>query len=516
MKSVTTKKLLMLLLGVSLGASSMHANSKKTFMMPRPVGQNKTMEFSPWDLELYALTDKNKCLHGRFQVTPFYQASTNRADVGEYFGIGNGKNSFTVGARYNFNAASLTPSGQLPINTFVTNPTEVDGALLSGNDTVNQFFNGTVTFNPSQEIVGARVDMEYSHNPQSGFYVNVAVPFVSVTNNMNMTIANNQPIQIAIASTTPFLPTGPSFTLADFFAGNVTIPASIDPADRRDPLIKSKIAGKTTQGGVADLDLTVGYRHNCCGTRHYAANIRFTLPTGNQPNGCNLFEPVVGNGQHVGLGAGVDAGFQVWNSADTRIWLEGGLQFKYLFEHQEVRMLGVKGFNVVPPLAQYCLMSTVQGASTQGTPLFPAANQLTRAVNVTPGCHVDALVDLSFQMKNVVFDVGYNLYWREKESVSVRNWEDNTYGILDNTILTSAEEDGDDFLNDAFVNRANLDTSVAQTPSQLSNKIHAGAMYRSTWGDWPTNLGIGASYEVANTNAVLNQYAVWLKGNIAW
>lgn len=495
-----------------LSQSIVHAHAKKTFLMPRAIGMNQTMEFMPWDSELYQLSLKNKCLHSKVQIMPFYQGSTSKSEVGEYFGIGNGKNSFTVGQRYNFDA-------QTPLATLVANPTEVDGALLSGNNYANQYFNGTVTFNPVQEVAGARVDLEYFHTPQNGFYLHLGMPVVSVSTDMHMTVPGERAVQIAVTdgpnNTTP--PAGPYFTLADYFSGKVVIPKTLDVTDRRDPLTKNKIAGKTTRGGVADVDVVFGYRHNCCGIQHVGANLRLTIPTGTKVNGCNLFEPVVGNGQHVGLGLGVDGGLSVWQNPNVNIWLEGGLQFKYLFEAQEARMLGVKGFSTMPALPQYALMSrAVEATPNVGTPLFPAANQLTRDVKVTPGCHVDALLDLSFQMHCFVVDVGYNLYWRDEESVRVREWEDNTYGILATTLLTDGAISQDDFIDQSFVNRSNLDTAAAQTPSQISNKLHAAFNYRSAWGCVPTNVGIGASYEIAASNAVLNQYAVWLTGSLIW
>lgn len=514
MKSVVLQRFLPLLLVVSLGLPVVQAYSKKTFLMPRAVGMNKAMEFTPWDSNLYEISLENHCIHSRVQVIPFYQASTNKSDVGEYFGIGNGKNSFTVGARYNFDLNNPV-TGPL-----LTNATEVDGALLSGNFFANQFFVGTVNFNPDQEVWGARVDVEYFNHPQSGFYLNAAMPFASVSNSMNMCIDGDKAIQIAVASngTTP---TGPFFTLSDFFAGKVSINAATDPTDRRDPLTKSKIAGKQTRGGLADLDLTLGYRHNCCGERRFAGNVRLTVPTGNRVKGCYLFEPVCGNGQHMGLGAGIDAGFQMWRHNTCQIWIDGGLQYKYLFEQREVRMLGVKGFSVVPPLANYCLMSTVHGITADGVALFPAANQLTREVNVTPGSHLDGLLDLSFQTRNFVFDLGYNVYWRTSESVKIRSWDDNTYGILTTAILTS---DGVTtgggatpfFLDGNFVNRGNLDTCAATTPSQFSQKIHAGFLYRTDYCCCPVALGIGGSYEFASDNSALDQYAVWLKGSFDW
>lgn len=500
MKSKASKRLLALLLAASFVLPVVQAHAKKTFLMPRAVGVNKAMEFTPWDANVYDISQDNKCIHSRLQVAPFYQHSTNKADIGKYFGIGNCKNSFTVGARYDF-------TQQRPLGTLVTNPAEVDGVLMSGNEVENQSFSGTVHFNPDQEVWGARVDWEYFHNPQKGLYIGLALPFASVTNSMNMCVTNDKKVVVAVAGVKE------QFNLADYFAGNVTI--TDDPEDRRDPLVRSKIGCNTKQSGLADLDAILGYRHNCHGIRHFGANIRVTIPTGNHVNGCDLFEAVLGNGHHVGLGFGVDAGFQVWECRDSNLWVEAGLRYKYLFEATEVRMLGVQGFTELPPLAHYMLMGRLVGDSSAGIALFPAANELTREVDVTPGSCVDALLAMSYHVGSFVGDLGYNLYFRSREKVCVQSWQDNTVGILSNTVATDEDpEEVSLFLDSKFLNRENLDECAAATPAQLTHKLHAGFAYRTACCCCPVSVGLGASYEFASSNAALDQYAVWLKGSV--
>ena len=534
MKFVVTKRLLPLFLAVSACTTSVRAEySKKTFMMPRPVGMNKAMEFSPWHATMHHNNEpKKKGIHSRLQVTPFYQASTNRGDVGKYFGVGNGSNSFSVGVRYNID--ELNPV----VDALASNAADVDGILMSGFEDQNNLldpavlvphtFRGNVTFNPSQEIWGARVDLEYFSHAKEGLYFHVGMPFASVSNSMNMKIANGNKVQIAIDGNGDGV--GSFYTLADYLAGKVVIGASPVPGDstsRRDALNKSKIAGRTTQGGLADIDFTLGHR-TTSEKVHYAGNLRLTLPTGNRPSGCDLFEAVLGNGHHVGLGAGWDLGFQVWKNQDCKMYLEAGLQYTYLFKDEEVRMLGVKGFEAVPAFPQYMLMGAVHGAVADGVAIFPAANELTRALKVTPGSHIDALLDVSFHMKSFVFDVGYNMFWRGREKVSVVSWEDETYGIFTNTFNTNDEaktgmealKDNTDvfplFLDGKLVNRNNLDVAAAETPDQLTHKMHVGLNYRGACCSLPSSVGVGGSFEFPSSNAALAQYAIWLKGSISW
>lgn len=499
--------------------------------MPRAVGVNKAMEFSPCHDKRHAQGESKSGVHTRVQVTPFYQASTNKGQVGEYFGPKTGSNAFSVGKRYDFNDLDAEDFPvALPL---VSSPADVDSALMTGfetdGDNIHQFA-GNVKFNPDQEVWGARVDLEYFAKAHKGLYFHIGMPFASVSNTMNMTIANDQATVIAAAGVQK------AYKLADYFAGKVSI--TDDPENRRDPLTKSKIGGRHSVGGLADIDFTVGFRKVASDRLRYSGNVRLTLPTGNRPSGDYLFEPVLGNGHHVGLGAGWDLAFQMWKNENCKMWIDAGVQYKYLFKDHEARMLGVKGFANIPPMHQYGLMGTRHGNLalilndnnaqdvTQGVPLFPAANELTRSVNVTPGSMIDALLDVSFQVNSFVFDVGYNLYWKAREKVAVRSWEDNTYGLLGNTLYTDQpvaptiqyedEEPTQLFIGNAYVNRANLDTAVAETPDQLTHKMHVGMNYYGCCFKLPMHVGVGGSFEFSESNAAFDQYAVWLKGGIAW
>lgn len=512
MKNTATQRLLQALLAVSLSIGSAYAHSEKTFLMPRPVGMNKAMEHLSWDRTLYDVAQTNKCIHSHLQVTGFYQHSTNSKDTGEYFGIGNCKNCFTVGERWNFEGAPLPVQSGTPL---VANPAEVDGALLSGIEGQEQAFAGTVSFRPDQEVWGARIDYRYFHNPLTGWFFDLSLPIVSVTNSMNMCINNDRKVIIAGEGKQD------TFTLADFFAGRVKI--DDDATTMRAPLCKSKICGKHTKGGLADLNVSLGYRHECHGKSRASANVRLTIPTGNHVRGNNLFEPVVGNGHHVGFGFGLDGGFRAWQCKKGQLWIDAGVQYAYLFEADEVRMLGIKGFTANPKLAHYLLMGTVKGATVGQTnynfqAIFPAANVLTRPLEVTPGSHIDALLNFSFQTKKCAFDLGYNLYWRSEEDVCVKSWCDNVYGIFGTTLNTNDEVIANDsFLDGKFVNRANLDVCAATTPEQLTHKIYASASHKCVMGAcYPVAVSLGGSYEFASRNSALDQYAIWLKAGINW
>ena len=74
-----------LLLGVvGYGSVSAKTYTDKTFLMPRSHNENLAMEYTGWHKQFRDI-DEDKW-GGAFQATAFYQASTNKTDLGKYFG----------------------------------------------------------------------------------------------------------------------------------------------------------------------------------------------------------------------------------------------------------------------------------------------------------------------------------------------------------------------------------------------------------------------------------------------
>jgi len=84
-------------------------------------------------------------------------------------------------------------------------------------------------------------------------------------------------------------------------------------------------------------------------------------------------------------------------------------------------------------------------------------------------------------------------------------------------ISTDATENGQDFdgCKTAFLKCSDLNTCVAETPSQVSNKLFAGLGYVFKKWDNPLMLGLGGSYEWANS-AAISGWAVWGKIGIGF
>lgn len=483
--------------------------TEKTFLAPRPVGVNIAMEYTTWHDRVYKKS--GRIIPRNLQATGFYQASVNDDCLGKYFGI-KGKNSFQIG-----------PQGSASA--------DVDGSYLIHNQALvraeTHSLAGKVTFDPRQEIWGVRFDLFQENFPVRNIFLKANMPVVNVTNNMHMSICNSIAVATGVGGTD-------SFTLNDFFRGCVrqTNPAS---GNLQSPLTRAKINGKHSTTGVADLDLALGCKLLNNKSHHLFVNIGTTIPTGRKPSGRNLFEPIMGNGGHYGVGGGLDAGINLWENDHNLVRFLIGANYRFLLENSERRTLGLKecnfpfkdvnGDNLPVPrpvkLLQYYLVALDQQVNK---PLMPAANILTQKLNVTPGSQLDTLAAFSWKHRSFIFDLGYNLFWKDTESVSLLNCSSGSFGIARN------DYDTDTIFNEAAVHdptqapvdnklitQADLNSNTATTPSQLTHKIFAGiGCACDTTRKYPLLLGIGGSYEFASDNAALETYALWLKAGISF
>lgn len=484
-----TRLLLCSYFGLSLMLSSLSADdaNRKTFLAPRATGVNLPMEYTTWHGHVYGkkCNPRNRT---SFQVTPFFQGSTNESELGEYFGVNNESNSFVIGE---------FGSSDVSANLLIHSKTPPTSKLA-----------GTVSFHPDQEAWGARLDFFQDINtPCAKFFLTASAPIVSIERDMD----------IRVADEVLFVRGSESFSIKDFFNGAVE---STTTKNAQEALKKAKIGGDHSKTGLADIDVALGHKCIYKKNRHLFLNIGVTIPTGTKVRGDYLWAPVVGNGRHVGLGAGVDAGIQIWKSKRAKAKILFAADYRYLFEATEERTIGVKGSD---KMAHYYLAQKV--GAVANTPLFPAANVLTQDLRVKPGSQIDAMIDFSFMCSKFTVDFGYNMFWKDQESVWVKNWVENTYVIVPASYDTSANFSAADATVLNLVHQDTrsttaeqlLDVGAATSPAQLTHKIFGGVGYTfNVCCNHPLSIGAGASYEFVSTNAALENYNIWIKGGVSF
>ncbi|MFA6263549.1 MAG: hypothetical protein WCW33_03950 [Candidatus Babeliales bacterium] len=474
---------LIAVMALGIFSADAHQYSQKTYLAIRPHDINTAMEYTTWHRNAY--TNHEPTIHTHFQFVPFYQDSERSADLGRYFGVGNGSNSFRVD---NDLAVSTRDINK---NFLIHDWGHQDGGLA-----------GTASFDPYQESYGFRFDLfQHIDQPFKDFFFKFSTVLEQVNHSMKLKVANGTP--------EAFDGTSVSYSLQDFFAGRVNITAD-NPAlveNQQSPLTMSKITERRSKFGLADLDFGLGYKY-LRAKHHVYISLDLTIPTGNRVRGDYLFEPVYGNGRHVGLGGSLDVGLQLWRSKRANLRLLWATRYRYLFENSEYRMFGIKG----EKFGQYYLGGVL---NQQNKPLFPLANELTRSCGVKPGSLFDTMFDFAFKSSGFSIDLGYNLYWKDRESVYLRNaqsFDDKNLVIADPSYKTQSEVLGDPGTVYRSISNADFDLDSVKTPAVLTNKLFGGFGYSfSIYEQHLCSVGLGGSYEFATDNNALEAYAVWAK-----
>ncbi|KKP29260.1 MAG: hypothetical protein UR12_C0011G0007 [candidate division TM6 bacterium GW2011_GWF2_30_66] len=187
-----------------------------------------------------------------------------------------------------------------------------------------------------------------------------------------------------------------------------------------------------TKVALADIRMNLGWNFVLKEDYHFGLFLQLAAPTGNRPSSCSLFEPVVGNGHHWELGAGMTGAWTFWRSKeyDDRnwgIWLDATLT--HMFKDCQCRSFDFCG----KPGSRYMLLEQM-GTNDQdinalvdntktvaeyqySKNLIPAINWSTFQVDVSVGVQADVALKLGYNRENWSFDLGYNLWARSGEKV---------------------------------------------------------------------------------------------------
>ncbi|MDP8213121.1 MAG: hypothetical protein P9X22_07545 [Candidatus Zapsychrus exili] len=480
--------------------------SDRTFMTYRHMDANMPMEYSTWHNQIYLKLDKTKLWGANLQVVGFYNKSDNQAPTGRYFGhLVEQDNDYRDFIKVDNKTAANTTVGDIPAEFIFHNY----------DDFADHQIADKIKFGPEQTTYDA--SFYYYQNLDkflNKLYFKAKLPIVGVKDNFN-------PKSVGV--NTKATRDSQTVSLYDVLTGNFA-ESTTDSENLQEKLNYAKINVSKTKTGVADIDLTLGYDLLRDKYRHFGVNIGFIIPTSNKPKGEYLFEPIYGNAGHWAIRAGLDSKMNLYKEGNWKLDLLMVGDFKYFFRDNEKRTLSLKlgKSNFVdeahdPSFLPYYLVG--QQSDDANKALFPLANISTRDIRVTPGAIFEAMADLAFSYKSFVIDLGYNLYVRGRESVSLRgSWTDNAYAIaapgFDTTnAFTNLDDVGTAV---ATINTGDLDFDSVRTPTQITNKAFLALGYGFNKCKYPVMLGAGTSYEYSARNSALSNYAFWGKLGVSF
>ena len=201
--------------------------------------------------------------------------------------------------------------------------------------------------------------------------------------------------------------------------------------DLKDPMRYGLINNcACTETKLGEIDFTFGWNFHLEEDRHLGLFLYLGAPAGTRPCARYLFEPIVGNGKHWELGAGLSGSwiFKRDDECDERymgIWLEATIA--HLFKTCQCRSFDFCG----KPNSRYMLLAEMgtndDEIGTEDTDprtvaeyqykknLIPAINWSTFNVDVKIPVMADIAVKLGWVRDNWTFDLGYNLWARSGE-----------------------------------------------------------------------------------------------------
>jgi len=197
---------------------------------------------------------------------------------------------------------------------------------------------------------------------------------------------------------------------------------------------------------LSEIQLVLGNDWWRCEDYHFGLNLRMSIPTGTRPHGKYLFEPVVGNGHHWEIGAGLTGHYTFWQSCDssqsTSLWID--LNVTHLFNARQCRnfdlcqspnsryMLAQRIGQPVEDCLQGNLDPAIKNAleqliipandytlsNYQFKNLYtPVANLTQSRIKVSAPIQIDFSALLNFNCGCYNVDLGYNLWYRGCEKI---------------------------------------------------------------------------------------------------
>lgn len=385
-----------------------------TFFSPRSQSVNAARELVGWQQFINIPSDCNNQCSTTLSATAEYIQTFRDDQLAEYF----------------FGCPSRIFSGSQ-----VAQRSEHD--ILADYFGLPTDFKSVVTFKPT--VRNFLVDFDWYQsldNLCTGAYIRVHAPLVYASWDMELCESIEQ------AGTNAFA----QGYMASSAIERVVLDSSVTQAFCRNqaigdiqPLTSGRICcGKRTKTNVAEVQVAVGHNPILSDRCHFGWNLRTSIPTGGRSRADFLFEPIIGNGGHWELGAGLTGHATLWSSAcNTQSFaLYSDLNVTHLFTARQRRSFD---FTNNGCLSRYMLLEQMNtplvsglGINT-GTPvvevaaqqqysgkLVPAINETTLYANISVGAQVDFVIKAAYTYKNFTFDIGYDAWVRSHEKMSCR------------------------------------------------------------------------------------------------
>ena len=475
-------------ISVSLVYPIMYTN--KTFMTIPTPHYYLAMKYTTWHRMLTQGSSAKDSWGGTLQVVPFYKTSNNSGKLGKYFGT-NDKNILTIDA--------FGPDTDVQNNLILHQGS--GGAITLA---------GKLKLDPKHTAYGALVT--YNQNLDSihrGLFFRINIPFEHVKYDLHATVTDETKEIVGTSSK----------GILDFFSGQYQ---QTTAGKLQSKLTHAKIKDMESKSGIADLELMLGAKLVERAEHEVTGAIKVFVPIGNRPSGEFLYQAIVGNNRHWGVGGQIDASMNIYKSEDHSLECILCLDYVYFFKSDEIRTLGYRNgtdrADREDTPIKFSWAHYIAGGEQGKRGTFPLANILTRPVAVTPGGKVQAHASFAYHRNNTTIDFGYSLFAQEGEKVTVKSWEDDKYGPANATYDTDYNFDvtNADYVLGGAINKNELILDDAATPAIQKSSAHAAIGYTISEWENPFMMGCGVSFDWTHDNSTPTGYTLWCKVGVTF
>lgn len=478
-------RLIKILLLPILLITNIYTYTGRTFFMPRPIQQ---------DIVLQKVSSHEfvKNFTGNFKIlgTTFYKESTNSSDLAKYFFPGN--------------KTELTIQGP-----GVAGTPDISSSWLAITDDQENFienFSSKIKINPKQQSFGLNLQLFKNLNfINKRIIISASFPFMQVQTDLNF---NEYDKSVQLEK----LPLDIS---NKFLAANAT--EAFDHSLLHYAKLKD---GVQKLAGLADIKLALEGLLKINSRVDINVSVYGVIPTGYKPRMKYLFEPIVGNGKHFGLGANTTIDIKIWKHKNKKIKLIGGIDYQYLFENDNKRTFDL--------IKNGSWSRYLDARRDGGLGFVDLTNITTLNVDVTPRSNINSFLTFLYKHKHFSLQLGYNLWWRNSEKLKLKENLDEIYAITGiSTIIgfnpkayylnATIKDNGINHPNNAFsaITKDDLNLASGRISEALSNKFSLNIGFDGKISNSKYWINAGSSYEIASKNSALSMWELNLQTGIS-
>jgi len=493
---------LQLLLLISI-SSFISAKTSQTAFVPRSAAEDLTLELALNGFETthnYYKQDHYKRPHKKsmisFQGKTFYQGSKNDEDLARYFLLSDKTE------------LKLIEQGGGDISPNWIGIRGISGGAV---DTAIGQYHSSISIRPKRETVGFTIN----HNQDlsmmiKNLWLEFYIPIIQVTHKINFREYNTGEATIIDDATFPFKNALDAFNNPNWLYGRIS-------------------TSKRRYFGLSDFQIKLGYDILTNYSKsHWGVYGDLLLPTNDGTKADYLFEPIIGS-NHYGLGLGTNFDFTLLKGDKEKIYVLGDLKWRHLFSATEKRSFDLKNNG---QWSRY-LMIAHQNPSTPTRAIdadnHPGINYFTRDMKVKPKDRLDLLIALHGKFDHFHAELGYNLWAKSSEKVSLKSeWNENI-GIFDPTTAIAGAVTSSSIANISTpfngithdtdfvkITQNDLDLDSARCKSAFTQKFYLGVSWNYKTFNMPCMIGIGSAYEIADRNTAFDQWSAWMHSSISF